>query len=357
MWFFGGDGEKMEVEEMAKLSSVEQKKLTNTMCTIFIRLTDLVTFLLTKHGAESVDMLPETIWGKEFAEVLVRSTIDPSSVGFDLSDKEVAKNLLSQMKNILSTLTGVKKKGKNYLSEIATQLLSNIKYDVVKMVEAENSDLSSTLSNGFVVLHECGLTSGYLKHKRRSAEEAGKVMMNSVMSLLTRIYQNCGSRKEAWVSVDVKLERAIYAMALVLEPDVKVHMDFMLTSRDGRDVMYPKVRTVVFYHLFSEEAVKERRVEVFVEGLLDGEVLKVKEREEWAVYAKVLKELLEYVLRSRAVRKKYGEKVAEKTGESFGGFVERYPGDLVEATDDARVALNILKMLLLINPKVQYIDS
>ncbi|GAU90192.1 DNA dependent Protein Kinase catalytic subunit [Ramazzottius varieornatus] len=341
--------EKMDVDGLGKLTTVEQKKLTTIICTIFIRLTDLVTVIVTKHGAEH---LPEVLSGKEFAEVLVRATIDPTSVGFDLGDKEVAKSLLNQLKGVLVALNGVKKKKISSLVECATKLLSIERYDVVKMVEVENTDLTSTLSSGFVVLHECGLTEGYLKHQRRSGDEVGKMMMKTVLTLLARIYQNSGSRKEAWVSADVKLERAIYAMALVLEPEMNVHLDFMLTSADGRDVMYPKVRTVLFGHVFSEEAVKGNRVEVLVEGLMGGEVLKVKGREEWAVYARVGKEMLEYVLRNRMVRKKHGERVTDVTIEAFGGFLERYPGDLVEETDDIRVALQILKMLLVTNTKL-----
>ncbi|XP_068160133.1 DNA-dependent protein kinase catalytic subunit [Antennarius striatus] len=111
-------------------------------CSITVRLLEFTNMILTKGGQEFCKLLEQDIFVSEFFELTALVVCEPSSVGFNMADVEVMKNLPDECVNLLKALLA-----SPYRPRIEASLRTKLTRKSVEELCALDLYHSSTLSH------------------------------------------------------------------------------------------------------------------------------------------------------------------------------------------------------------------
>lgn len=71
-------------------------------CTLIVRLIDFLTTIINSLTAQDENLIPNNVWSTNLFIILVKTCLDPQSIGFNINDIEIYTNLPQIMQNFLS---------------------------------------------------------------------------------------------------------------------------------------------------------------------------------------------------------------------------------------------------------------
>jgi hypothetical protein len=101
--------------------------------------------------------------------------------------------------------------------------------------------------------------------------------------------------------------------------------------------------------------VNQRLEDFFGNYLLADKFDRKGDSEVWSRHQGIVKDALEFVVRTRSVRKLYEKSVVQLVASRYGSFIAaRPPTDKQQDMETVRSILNVLKLLLLIDRTVRF---
>lgn len=317
--------------------------IRRSRCGILVRLTDLIRYFLTKDAKGTGGKIAHEFLSEKFLSIVVLMTLNPFTLGFDMN-QDVKTGLEKQMRDFLILLRKMADPklvialGKAFTSYMEEEA------DIARLVH-EGCVTDRGIVDGYIVLHQTGFDSDYLRSKKISADNFANLMMDFVGASLTTKFRQCGSQKSAWLATNVIRERMVFDLGLYYHSNLEVPLSKFIFIKGKREVFYPKLKKGVFKYIFDLKM--EHRLEV--QGEFLNNVFAYVRRDE---VNETLKDALEYMIGHRSVRKSYGEKFCEVVMQHYGQFLQRRQQSTLHSLEDDRLSLDVVKLVFLIHPSV-----
>ncbi|XP_055346029.1 DNA-dependent protein kinase catalytic subunit-like isoform X2 [Paramacrobiotus metropolitanus] len=322
------------------LFSSEDSVVQRMKCTLLIRITDLIIYVLMKYGKEGRISLPVNLWNEDFLSATASLILNPAAMGFDLSDPEVKSGLNQQVRAFLSALTGsLEPKTIRELGETIGKLMVQPKYDIPLWMDSE---IDNFLFESYAVLRDSRLDFRYLESKgmKDDPKTFGLTLLDIVDERLKRGFKACGSRLESWLTTSVRKEQQLFLLALSYMDGINEIVGKYFLGSTDRDIFYPKVKRPFFKYIFDlngKHAVAQGK---FLELIFRHKQLKV--------VNEIIRDCLEYVVSYRAFRKQNGPNFCAMVVQYLGSFLDIYIKTF-SSIEDYRIPLENLKLLLFID--------
>ncbi|KAF7660907.1 hypothetical protein LDENG_00272900 [Lucifuga dentata] len=220
-------------EKMSHFSPREVDQYNYSKCTIIIRLLEFATMILIKGNQEFWKLLEQDVFGSVFFELTALVVCEPSTVGFNMADVEVMRNLPEVCVPLLKALLT-----SPYRARLESSLRTRISHRSVEELCAVNFYHSGTLSSHDqmeMVLSACKQIhkAGFLSSILHSQDSAYAASLGS--QLLMTVYKGIapGEDRKALPPLDINTKRiadSLLQLAFSLSQQSEQLVDLLLNS-------------------------------------------------------------------------------------------------------------------------------
>ncbi|XP_061121318.1 DNA-dependent protein kinase catalytic subunit isoform X2 [Syngnathus typhle] len=322
-------------QKNSHFSPIEVEQYNYSKCTIIVRLLEFTTMVLVKGGEDFCKLLEEDIFSAVFFELTAMVVCQPSSVGFNMADVDIIKNLPEVCIPLLKAL-----QGSPYHAQVECNLKKRISHKSVEQLCAvdlyhsgHHGQMEMVLSS-CKQIHKAGFLCSILKNQDSDPAK----------SLLLTVYNGIapGDRKSL-PSLDInskKLAEGLLQLAFSLSPMGEQLLDILLTGSHGQSFLsfsHPEY----FYSLFPTAINTEllRNINKTVPRLMMASSLNP------SMVSVVLNGMLDHSFRERSVRKTQGKQLVEEVLGGWNSLQSWWDGHASNAESKTATLLLLSKLL------------
>ncbi|XP_061661173.1 DNA-dependent protein kinase catalytic subunit isoform X2 [Syngnathoides biaculeatus] len=324
-------------QRSSHFTPIEVDQYNYSKCTIIVRLLEFTTMVLVKGGQDFCKLLEQDIFTSIFFELTAMVVCEPSSVGFNMADVDIIKNLPGVCIPLLKALLA-----SPYRARLECSLKKRISRKSVDALCAV--DLYQSGHNGQLemVLSSCKQIhkAGFL-HSILETEDA-----DPAKSLLMTVY-NCvvpGDRKSL-PSLDIntkKLAEGLLELAFSLSQMGEQLLDILLSGSHCQSFLSFS-HAEYFYNLFPTAINTElvRNMNATVPRLLMASSLNP------TMVSTLLNGMLDHSFRERSFRKTQGKQLVEEVLRGWTRLQSWWGGHASNAESKTATLLLLSKLLQL----------
>ncbi|KAM7390735.1 hypothetical protein PAMA_008770 [Pampus argenteus] len=345
-------------EKTSHFSPREVDQYNYNKCTVVVRLLEFATMILVKGDQEFWKLLEQDIFCSVFFELTAMVVCEPSSVGFNMADVEVMKNLPEVCVPLLKALLA-----SPYRSRLESSLRTRISRKSVEDLCAVDFYHSSTLSchdRMEMVLSSCKQIhkAGFLSSILQSQDAAYATSLGS--RLLMTVYKGIapGQDRKALPSLDINTKRLaddLLQLAFSLSQQSEQLVDLLLNtimlsvpiSGSHSHKFLSFSHGEYFYSLFQTtiNTALLRSLDTTVPRLMKASSLNP------TMVSMLLNGMMDHSFRERSVRKTRGQKLVEEVLRRWEALQSWWEGH--SSTPESKTAtLLLLSKLLQIDSSV-----
>ncbi|KAM9839260.1 DNA-dependent protein kinase catalytic subunit [Aulostomus maculatus] len=345
-------------EKTSYFSPREVDQYNYSKCTIIVRLLEFATLILVKGGTELLKPLEADIFGSVFFKLTALVVCEPSSVGFNVADLEVMKNLPDVCVPLLKALLA-----SPYRTLLESSLRSRISrksVDELCTVDFYDSGTLSqhgqmeTLLSSCKQIHKAGLLCSVLH------TQDGAYVTSLGSRLLMMVYKGIatGKDRKALPTLDINAKRLaddLLQLAFSLSPQSEQLIDLLLntivlsvpTSGGQSHNTLSFSHGEFFYSLFHTTITAEllRNLDAIVPHLMKSSSLNP------SMVSVLLNGMLDHSFNERSIRKTQGKQLVEEVLRRWENLQSWWKGP--SSTPESKTAtLLLLSKLLQIDSSV-----
>uniref|UniRef100_A0A3Q2CEF8 DNA-dependent protein kinase catalytic subunit n=1 Tax=Cyprinodon variegatus TaxID=28743 RepID=A0A3Q2CEF8_CYPVA len=344
-------------ERATHFSPSEVDQYNYSKCTITVRLLEFTSMILVKGDQESWKLLEQEVFCSVFFDLAAAVVCEPSTVGFNMADVEVMRNLPEVCVPLLKALMA-----SPYRSRLESSLRRKISRKVEELCEVElyHSDTLSRHDRMEMVLSSCKQIhkAGFLGSILDSQDSAYSKSLGS--NLLMTVYKGIapGGERKALPSLDVNTRRladGLLQLAFSISQQSEQLVDLLLNTimlsvpiSGGHSHNFLSFsHGEYFYSLFQTTINSEllKNLDSAVPRLMKAS------SENPSMVSVLLNGMLDHSFRERSVRKTQGQKLVEEVLKRWMSLHSWWDGP--SATSESKTAtLLLLSKLLQIDSSV-----
>ncbi|XP_044195297.1 DNA-dependent protein kinase catalytic subunit [Thunnus albacares] len=345
-------------EKTSHFSPREVDQYNYNKCTIIVRLLEFATMILVKGDQEFWKLLEQDIFGSVFFELTAMVVCEPSSVGFNMADVEVMKNLPEVCVPLLKALLA-----SPYCSRLESSLRTRISRKSVEELCAVDLYHSSTLTHHDqmeMVLSSCKQIhkAGFLSSILQCQDAVYTTSLGS--RLLMTVYKGIapGEDRKALPSLDINTRRLaddLLQLAFSLSQQSEQLVDLLLNtimlsvpiSGSHSHKFLSFSHGEYFYSLFQTTINTEllRSLDTTVPRLMKASSLNP------SMVSVLLNGMMDHSFRERSVRKTQGHQLVKEVLRRWDSLQSWWERD--SSTPESKTAtLLLLSKLLQIDSSV-----
>ncbi|XP_015230469.1 PREDICTED: DNA-dependent protein kinase catalytic subunit [Cyprinodon variegatus] len=345
-------------ERATHFSPSEVDQYNYSKCTITVRLLEFTSMILVKGDQESWKLLEQEVFCSVFFDLAAAVVCEPSTVGFNMADVEVMRNLPEVCVPLLKALMA-----SPYRSRLESSLRRKISRKSVEElceVELYHSDTLSRHDRMEMVLSSCKQIhkAGFLGSILDSQDSAYSKSLGS--NLLMTVYKGIapGGERKALPSLDVNTRRladGLLQLAFSISQQSEQLVDLLLNTimlsvpiSGGHSHNFLSFsHGEYFYSLFQTTINSEllKNLDSAVPRLMKAS------SENPSMVSVLLNGMLDHSFRERSVRKTQGQKLVEEVLKRWMSLHSWWDGP--SATSESKTAtLLLLSKLLQIDSSV-----
>ncbi|CAK6951979.1 LOW QUALITY PROTEIN: DNA-dependent protein kinase catalytic subunit [Scomber scombrus] len=345
-------------EKTSHFSPREVEQYNYNKCTIIVRLLEFATMILVKGDQEYWKLLEQDIFSLVFFELTAMVVCEPSSVGFNMADVEVMKNLPEVCVPLLKALLA-----SPYCSRLESSLRTRISRKSVEELCAVDLYHSGTMSRHDqmeMVLSSCKQIhkAGFLSSILQSQDAAYTTSLGS--RLLMTVYKGIapGEDRKALPSLDINTKRLaddLLQLAFSLSQQSEQLVDLLLNtimlsvpiSGSHSNKFLSFSHGEYFYSLFQVTINTEllRSLDTTVPRLMKASSLNP------SMVSVLLNGMMDHSFRERSVRKTQGQQLVKEVLRRWDSLQSWWEGQ--SCTPESKTAtLLLLSKLLQIDSSV-----
>ncbi|XP_061821672.2 DNA-dependent protein kinase catalytic subunit isoform X1 [Nerophis lumbriciformis] len=328
---------------ISPFSPIEVDQYNYSKCTIVVRLLEFATMLLVKGGQDFCKLLEQDLFCSHFFELTAMVVCEPSSVGFNMADVEVMKNLPDVCVPLLKALLTSPYRAR--LEPCLNTTISHKSVDALFAVDFYRSGRNGRLEvllSSCKQLHKAGFLLSILQ-SQASAKSLGSRLLMSVYNSIAP------ADKKSLPSFDVntkKLADGLLQLAFSLTPLAEQLLDILLTGSHCQSFLSVSL-SEYFYSLFPMPINTEllKNLNTAVPRLMTAASLNP------SMVSMLLNGILDHSFRERSCRKSVGKELVEEVLQRWSNLQSWWSGHASNA-DGKTATLMLLSKLLQIDSSV-----
>ncbi|XP_052761107.1 DNA-dependent protein kinase catalytic subunit-like isoform X2 [Mya arenaria] len=325
----------------------EKQDFNRGKCTVIIRLLNFFTVMLAKYKKEALQVIPKSLLCRDLWELVLYCVVEPASVGFNISDVDIMKNLPQEMTQTLAVFNMT---FRNELISHFTDSLKAGKRNLLTKLPLDFGDSSADyvamhqVFSGYQQLHQVDLLLPCQQGQKTNKSKIAQLLLNNVFK---GIVHSTGS---AFTVVSLTptalgLAKVMLNLALTMEVDastvLQLIFDIHIVNR-GAGKSQDQTHGDLFFSTFSSEiaAYGVREVTELVPHLVargKGDAGRV---------CAILTAIIKHVTRDRELRKREGVKVLNGILSQWHNLSGWWEGESTPDTQNMAISL-LTKMLLI----------
>ncbi|XP_069123844.1 DNA-dependent protein kinase catalytic subunit-like [Argopecten irradians] len=330
----------------------EVDEFNREKCTVIVRLMNFLSVVVATSGPKDLNKaVPPSVWSDVLWKMVCMCVVEPGTVGFNLGEVEVMKNLPREMEQVLMVMTrklpnnlceNMKKQfnktlsGKRNLSKHLPLTLNDLKLDPIYLQQ---------LLGGYRQLHTAGLLTTVLSGVRNTGDLAQKLFDNVFQGVVCK---TSGGGLEALTLTPVvhTLVKEMLALSFHLGLPGKVLVEAVLDStmvsgsskgleQCHGDLVFSMFKSVIASHMASESDVCVKALAARAGA--DGRKV-----------SRILVAMVDHVTRDKALRKRLGQNIVKSVLLQW---------KTIATWCDSSSSVDLQSMTLLLLTKLLLIDS
>jgi len=321
----------------------ESDEFNREKCTVLVRSVNFLCVILDRHSSADVDrIVPDAFWTSRFWNVVVSIIVEPTTLGFNMTDIEVMSCLPEQTASLLKCLKKHRRLSHGF-SEVLSRRVAklNLEDSLRSLSTAETGKLrfvsrayEQLYLAGFLTdaMHQSDLSSFLLKIVHRFTAGHDDIKTDGTLSSI-------GLSPE-WYDLANQLLQLAFAMRTSIEDLVAL----MLPEQGSRSTQfYATFNKIINGHLVAN-------AEDALAALLKR-VRATKDINLFAIVTSTLCSMLDSVNQDSALRRKYAASLAGAVLARWSEFDRLWCGD-ISTQESKQLVLNLLTKLILVDSSV-----